>query len=104
MRIDGQLEGICPFGAKMALADRTLGIALNVDELAALAEDELPAADGAVRTDTLGDSGARSREAFARVCALNGSREILGRWVRGKRNMIPPLQRLPASDKLESPF
>ena len=42
----------------MAPADGTIGIALNVDELAALAEGELPAADGAVRTDALGDSGA----------------------------------------------
>jgi len=42
----------------VARADGAFRIALNVDEFAALAEDELPAADGAVRTDALGDSGA----------------------------------------------
>ncbi len=58
MRIDGELEGVGPFGAQVAPADGTIRIALNVDEFAALAEDELPAANGAVRTNALGDSGA----------------------------------------------
>jgi hypothetical protein len=58
MGIDSELEGIRPFGAEVATADRTLRIALNVDQLSPFAEDELPAADGAVRTDALGDSGA----------------------------------------------
>ena len=58
MRIDGELEGVGPLGAEVALADGTVRIALDVDELAALGVDELPAADGAVGTDALGDSGA----------------------------------------------
>src|SRR5262249_58822861 len=57
MRIDGELEGVGPFGAEVAPADGTFGIALNVDEFAALGEDELPAADGAVGTDALRDGG-----------------------------------------------
>jgi hypothetical protein len=43
MRIDGELEGVGPFGAKVASADRTVRITLNVDKLAALAEDQLAA-------------------------------------------------------------
>jgi hypothetical protein len=42
----------------VACTDGTFGIALNVDEFPALAEDQLPAADGAVRTNALGDMGA----------------------------------------------
>ena len=58
MRVDGELEGVGPLGAERALVDRTVGIALDVDELAALGVDELAAADGAVGTDALGDGGA----------------------------------------------
>ena len=48
----------------MASADGTVGIALNVDELAALAINELPAAHGAVWTNALGDSGAAQPRSF----------------------------------------
>ena len=58
MWIDGKLKGIGAFGAEMASTNRAIRIALNIDELTALGEDELAATDGAVRTDALGDSGA----------------------------------------------
>ena len=58
VRVDGELEGVGPLGAERALVDGAFGIALDVDELAALGVDELAAADGAVGTDALGDGGA----------------------------------------------
>jgi hypothetical protein len=58
MRIDGELVGAGPFRTQVSSADGIVRIALNVDELAGLAIDELTAAYGAVRTNSLGDSGA----------------------------------------------
>src|SRR5204862_7886147 len=49
-----ELEGIRPFWTQRALVDRAAGVALDVDELAALGVDELAAPDGAVRADTRG--------------------------------------------------
>jgi hypothetical protein len=57
MRVDGELEGVGSLRAQVASADGAFGIALNVDELAALAEDELPATDRAVGTDALSNCG-----------------------------------------------
>ena len=67
----------------MARADGTIRIALNVDEFAALAEDELPAADGAVRTNALGDMGAaQPRSLRQRLYAERFPRSLwfLGEW------------------------
>ena len=80
MRIDGELEGVGPFGAEVAPADGAIGIAFNVDDLAALAEDELPAADGAVRTNALSDSGAAQPRSLDRKSTrLNSSHSTLSR-------------------------
>jgi hypothetical protein len=67
----------------VAGADGTIRIALNVDEFAALAEDELPAADGAVRTNSLGDMGAaQSRSLRQRLYAKRfpGNLWLPGEW------------------------
>jgi hypothetical protein len=67
----------------VARADGTIRIALNVDEFAALAEDELPTADGTVRTNALGDMGAaQPRRLGQRLYAewFPGSLWLPGEW------------------------
>jgi hypothetical protein len=83
MRIDGELVGVGSFGAQVACADGTIGIALNIDEFTALAEDELPATDGAIRTNALSDMGAaQSRRLRQRLYAERflGSFWLPGEW------------------------
>jgi hypothetical protein len=58
MRIYRELVVVGPFRTKVPFVDGIIRISLDIDELAALAIDELPAADGAVRTDALGDMSA----------------------------------------------
>jgi hypothetical protein len=72
-------------------ADGTIRIALNVDEFTALAEDELPAADGAVRTNALGDMGAaQPRSLRQRLYAerFPGSLWMLGEWEAEHEHLI----------------
>src|SRR6187200_2125275 len=58
VRVHGELVGIGPLGAEGALVDGALGVALDVDQLAALGVDELRAPHGAVGAEAFGDGGA----------------------------------------------
>src|SRR5262249_23939253 len=49
--VHGKLIGGCTLGAKRATTDRALGIAFDVDDLAAANADKLPATDRTIGTD-----------------------------------------------------
>src|SRR5262249_53984613 len=82
--VHGELEGVRPLRAKGSLVDGTVGVALDIDEPAALCIDELAAADGAVRADALGDrcsaEARRLRRGLAAVRLALGVDWSLEHW------------------------
>src|SRR4051794_27071320 len=82
VRVDGELEGVGPLGTEGALVDGAARVALDVDDLARLGIDQLPATDGAVGADALGDGGAAQPRRFRqRLPAERLARRV---WVRIK--------------------
>src|SRR5262249_2121971 len=72
MRIHGQLKRVRAFRAEGSLIDRTVVVALYVDDLAALDVNDLPAADGAVGTDAGNADGASNARSLGQRIGTDG--------------------------------